>query len=174
MQKVGLAQALLHRPRLLILDEPLSGLDPESRYNLKRTIRNISKDGTTVFFSSHILSDVQDVATRICMINNGRILSIGTIDELKSSFPMTNALEITVTNGTGRAHDLMSIPGVKEIEWVAENRFMVHIGNGEDVGKLNNMIIHEMMALGYDIISFSPMTPDLDELYMRYVGGGCS
>ncbi|MCJ7469745.1 ABC transporter ATP-binding protein, partial [Candidatus Bathyarchaeota archaeon] len=76
IQKVGLAQALLHNPKLLVLDEPLAGLDPASRYQLKQTIMKLGKDGTTVFFSSHILSDVQDVATRIGILSRGRIKQI--------------------------------------------------------------------------------------------------
>ena len=64
-QKVGLAQALLHQPKLLVLDEPLGGLDPLSRHQLKEIVLRLAKSGTTILFSSHILSDVQDVADRV-------------------------------------------------------------------------------------------------------------
>ncbi len=87
VQKVGLAQALLHDPRLLVLDEPLAGLDPASRHQLKQIIGKLGKDKTTIFFSSHILSDVQDVATRIGILSRGQIRQIGTLDELRDDFP---------------------------------------------------------------------------------------
>ena len=93
-QKVGLAQALLHEPKLLVLDEPLGGLDPYSRYQFKEIIRKLRQKGTTIIFSSHILSDVQDVADRIGIINRGRIKKIGTLDDLKARFKTKKTVEV--------------------------------------------------------------------------------
>ena len=110
IQKLGLAQALLHKPKVLILDEPLSGLDPSSRYKVKATLRDLAKSGTTIFFSSHILSDVQDVATKIALINKGRLLKVGTLEELKSDSFATNQIEIQlssrITIGKNSMHSL--------------------------------------------------------------------
>jgi ABC-2 type transport system ATP-binding protein len=86
VQKVGLAQALLHNPKLLVLDEPLAGLDPLSRRQLKDIVLELGKNGSTVVFSSHILSDVQDVANRIGILSRGRLKQVGTLDELKLSY----------------------------------------------------------------------------------------
>ncbi|MHA1920957.1 MAG: ABC transporter ATP-binding protein, partial [Promethearchaeota archaeon] len=85
-QKLRLAQALLHKPKLLILDEPMTGLDPTSRYQMKKIIKTLMEQNITIFFSSHILSDVQDIATRIGIINHGRILKIGTPEQLQNEF----------------------------------------------------------------------------------------
>ena len=77
-QKVGLAQALLHNPKLLVLDEPLGGLDPLSRHQLKNIVLELGRKGTTILFSSHILSDVQDVADRIGILSHGHLKQVGT------------------------------------------------------------------------------------------------
>jgi ABC-2 type transport system ATP-binding protein len=73
LQRVGIAQALINNPRLLILDEPMSGLDPLGRKKIKEIILQEKKKGTTIFLSSHILSDVQDLADRVAIINLGRL-----------------------------------------------------------------------------------------------------
>ncbi|MHA1253656.1 MAG: ATP-binding cassette domain-containing protein [Candidatus Helarchaeota archaeon] len=78
IQKLLLAQSILHEPELLVLDEPMSGLDPTSRFQFKKIIKDLSNNGMTIFFSSHILSDVQDIATRIGIINKGKIMRVGT------------------------------------------------------------------------------------------------
>ncbi|MHA1602137.1 MAG: ABC transporter ATP-binding protein, partial [Promethearchaeota archaeon] len=82
-QKLQFAQALLHDPEFIVLDEPMSGLDPTSRYQVRKIIKNLAKNGKTIFLSSHILSDIQDICTRIGILNNGNILKIGTPQELQ-------------------------------------------------------------------------------------------
>lgn len=82
LQRVGLAQALIHEPKFLILDEPMSGLDPDGRYQMVQIIRDIAKTGTTIFFSSHLLDDVEKLCERLVIINRGRIIYSGMTEEL--------------------------------------------------------------------------------------------
>jgi ABC-2 type transport system ATP-binding protein len=93
-QKLGLIQALLHEPRLLVLDEPLEGLDPPSRNLLKEVIRERRRAGTTVLFSSHILSDVEDVADRIGILHRGKLATSGSIRELVVDFGLPTEIEV--------------------------------------------------------------------------------
>jgi ABC-2 type transport system ATP-binding protein len=168
-QKVGLAQALLHKPRLLVLDEPLGGLDPASRMQVKQTIVKLSKDGTTVFFSSHILSDVQDIATKIGILNRGRIMQIGTLEELKSRFSVRNDVEIVLSHDSGRWKKLESLKGVKGIEQPAPNKLVAHLDDKINVDDTVQKLIKELFALGCGIRSFNPVSPSLDEVYLKYV-----
>lgn len=85
LQRIGVAQALLNRPELLILDEPLLGLDPYGRQDLKNIILDQNKAGTTVFFSSHILADVQEICDYVAILNKGHLLCSGTLDSLLES-----------------------------------------------------------------------------------------
>ncbi len=85
LQRIGVAQALLNRPELLILDEPLLGLDPFGRQEFKEIIMEQRSNGATVFFSSHILSDVEEICDRIAILKKGELLCCGRIDELLAS-----------------------------------------------------------------------------------------
>lgn len=82
LQRMGLAQALLGRPRLLILDEPMSGLDPMGRRHVRNLLRRLHGEGVTVFYSSHVLSDVEALCTRLAMVVGGEIRRQGTVDEV--------------------------------------------------------------------------------------------
>ncbi|MEM2118739.1 MAG: ABC transporter ATP-binding protein, partial [Candidatus Bathyarchaeia archaeon] len=168
-QKVGLAQALIHRPRLLVLDEPLGGLDPARRYQIKQTIVKLAKAGATVFFSSHILSDVQDIATKIGILNKGRIMRVGTLEELKSQFSIENDVEITLSYDSGRWKKLESIKGVKGVEQPAPNKLVVHLEDQINVDDTLQELIKQLIALGCKIRSFNPVSPSLDEMYLKYV-----
>lgn len=84
-QKISVIGALIHNPKLWVLDEPLTGLDPKSSYDLKQLMREHTDAGNTVFFSSHVLEVVEKVCDRVAIIDNGKLLAIGTINEIKNS-----------------------------------------------------------------------------------------
>lgn len=81
-QRLGIAQAIVHRPPLIILDEPMSGLDPVGRRQVREAILDLHSRGTTIFFSSHILSDIEMICHRAALIDHGKLIAAGTIDEL--------------------------------------------------------------------------------------------
>ncbi len=95
-QRVVLAKTLLHRPRVLILDEPASGLDPLARRDLRNTLRGLAQKGATVFVSSHILSELAEMCTSLCVMNRGRLLASGTADQVRQQLGNTNRT-ITIT-----------------------------------------------------------------------------
>jgi ABC-2 type transport system ATP-binding protein len=82
LQRIGLGQALLSRPRLVVLDEPMSGLDPMGRRDVRELLRNLHSQGVTVFYSSHVLSDVEAICTRLAMVVDGTIPRQGTVAEV--------------------------------------------------------------------------------------------
>jgi ABC-2 type transport system ATP-binding protein len=88
-QRVVLAKTLLHRPRVLILDEPASGLDPLARRDLRNTLRKLAKTGATVFVSSHILSELAEMCSSLCVMNRGRLLASGTVDQVRHQLGST-------------------------------------------------------------------------------------
>lgn len=93
-QKVVVIGALLHNPNIWILDEPMTGLDPESSYILKEMMREHAKQGKIVFFSSHVLEVVEKLCDKIAIIDNGNISYIGTLKELKEKYPEKTLEEI--------------------------------------------------------------------------------
>lgn len=85
MQRMGLAQAILSKPKLLILDEPMSGLDPMGRRDVREAIQFLNREGATIFYSSHVLSDVESISHRVAMIVDGKIVRAGRVEEVTQS-----------------------------------------------------------------------------------------
>ncbi len=111
-QRVGLAQALIHNPPVLILDEPTTGLDPNQIEEIRQVIRSISHD-KTVMLSSHIMQEVEAVCSRVIIINRGKIVADGAIDEMKSGKINRNQVVIAEFAETVKAAQILAIPGVK-------------------------------------------------------------
>lgn len=92
-QKLVLTSALLNDPKLFILDEPMVGLDPKSSFNLKEIMRKMCDEGKTVFFSTHVMEVAEKLCDRIAIINKGKIIALGTMEELRSSAKERGTLE---------------------------------------------------------------------------------
>ncbi len=92
-QKIVLTSALLNNPKLFILDEPMVGLDPKSSFNLKEEMKTMCQDGKTVFFSTHVLEVAEKLCDRIAIINKGKIVALGTMEELRSHAEERESLE---------------------------------------------------------------------------------
>jgi ABC-2 type transport system ATP-binding protein len=95
-QRLGLAQAMLHEPEVLILDEPTDGLDPLGRSQIRDLIERLRADGKSVFLNSHILQEVELVCDRVAIMAHGRIRAIGAIDELIERYSKQNQLSVTI------------------------------------------------------------------------------
>jgi len=172
IQKVGLAQALLHDPRLLILDEPLGGLDPLSRRRFKEIILNLRKRGTTILFSSHILSDVQDIADRIGIISHGKIKHIGTLNELKSNFSSQKTVEVLLSYASEKWQKFRAIKNVNRVEQTSPDRVLVNLETGADEDQVFNDIVQSVAKLGIRIKGLTLLSPSLDEIYLNYIQEG--
>ena len=99
LQRVGMAQALINDPELVFLDEPMSGLDPLGRYQVRRIILSLKEQGKTIFFNSHVLSDVEVICDRIAILARGEILCVGSLDELLGS---ADVYQVTVRGGDAK------------------------------------------------------------------------
>ncbi len=113
-QRVGLAQALIHDPSVLILDEPTTGLDPNQLEEIRNLIRNISKD-KTVMLSSHIMQEVEAVCNRVIIINKGKIVADGGIAELKGGSFRQNQVVVVEFDSSVQAGQLQKIKGVQQV-----------------------------------------------------------
>ena len=169
MQKVGLAQALLHEPKFLVLDEPLGGLDPLSRYQFKDLVVKLAKKGTTVLFSSHILSDVQDVANRIGIISHGKIKQVGTLNELKTRLVSQKTVQVLLSFASDKWQEFGAIRNVRSAEQPSPGRILVHLETGSDEDQVVNDIVQSIVKLGIRVRGISLIEPSLDEIYLNYV-----
>jgi ABC-2 type transport system ATP-binding protein len=168
-QKVGLAQALLHEPKFLVLDEPLGGLDPLSRFQFKEIVLKLGKKGTTILFSSHILSDVQDVADRIGIISHGKIRQVGTLSDLKSRLSSKKTVQILLSYVSDRWQELGAIKNVTGVEQPWPGKILVHLETHSDADQAVNDIIQNIAKSGIRVRGISVLEPSLDEIYLNYV-----
>jgi ABC-2 type transport system ATP-binding protein len=117
-QRVVLAKTLLHRPRVLILDEPASGLDPLARRDLRNALRKLAQAGATVFVSSHILSELAEMCSSLCVMNRGRLLAAGSVEQVRHQLGSTE--RVLTATPLGRQQEaaawLASQPAVHDLK----------------------------------------------------------
>jgi ABC-2 type transport system ATP-binding protein len=165
-QKLGLIQALLHEPRLLVLDEPLEGLDPPSRALLKDIIRERQRAGTTVLFSSHILSDVENVADRVGILTGGAIATSGSLRDLMVAFGLPLELELELSqppSDLGYLAELGAPHERKPGEW------RITLPAGAEPDAAVHAAIERTLAAGGRLRRIGIVEPELDDLFASYI-----
>ncbi|MDD1743492.1 MAG: ABC transporter ATP-binding protein [Methanomassiliicoccales archaeon] len=172
VQKVGMAQAILHRPKLLVLDEPVAGLDPESRYAFKQLFQKLSHEGTTIFFSSHILSDVEDIADRIGILSAGKLVHVGNMDELRSQVVNAKELVIELSNDNEGKRTLEKVSGVQNVQLEVPGRYRIRLNQEADPDEMTQIVIEALLASGCRIRSIRPLLPTLEQIYVNYLEKG--
>lgn len=160
-QRLGVAQALLHRPKLLILDEPTNGLDPQGIRELRDYLRRLTREeGTTVFVSSHLLSEMELMCDRVGIIRHGRLIDIR---QLRSEDGERTAEETAFTvHDASAAAALLQSFGAK----IEENRVIVR-GNPETVADINALLVEE----GIRVFAIQPVTESLEDQFLEMTGG---
>lgn len=139
-QKISVIGALIHNPRVWVLDEPLTGLDPRSAYQLKELMREHVKNGNTVFFSSHVLDVVEKLCDRIAIINKGEIITVCDLDELKQKCGDMSLEEFFLTVTGAKMSMSGEASGEAALEWQDNKSF----GDSDD--NLNNNNYMQMAA----------------------------
>jgi ABC-2 type transport system ATP-binding protein len=130
-QRVGLAQALIHEPRVLILDEPTSGLDPNQLIEIRKLIKDISRD-KTVIFSTHIMQEVQALCSRVVVINRGTIVADDSLEKLLRGNTGTTSVVVEFEGEVSEAQ-LRTIPGVSSVVMNGPGKFRVTTTEGVDL-----------------------------------------
>jgi ABC-2 type transport system ATP-binding protein len=156
VQKIGLIAALMTRPELLVLDEPTGGLDPLMAMAFRTCVREARERGQTVFLSSHVLRDVEALCDRVGILRAGRLVDVGTLNELRHL--STHAVELAFE---GTAPSLEGVPGV-EVLSIADGLVRCEVRGS--MGALMDALA------GTDVVSFVSREPSLEEIFMRYYG----
>jgi len=154
-KKVGIIQGLLHEPKLIILDEPTSGLDPLMQQKFFNLLLEENKKGTTILFSSHILSEVQKLCNRVAIIKEGKIIKVEKISTLQDN----NYKRIKIELKAKADENLFNINGVNNLEIKDNTITFIFKGN-------INLITKKLYEL--DIINVLIEEPDLEEIFMHY------
>ncbi|MFD1439902.1 ABC transporter ATP-binding protein [Lacticaseibacillus hegangensis] len=162
-QKIQLICALIFQPRLLILDEPFSGLDPVNAGLLEDGIRALQASGAAIIFSSHDMSNVEALSDHLVMLKNGRTVLSGTVDEIRDSYGRTR---ISLERPGLDKSALKALPGVSSVAKHGDH-YLLHL---TDPGA-GRAIFQAVSKDGY-IAEFSQQAPDLDEIFRMKVGEG--
>jgi len=162
VQRLALAQALINDPELLILDEPMASLDPVGRKDFRDLILKLKQQGKTIFFSSHILSDAEMIADRVCILNQGRQVSAGKLDDLLCS--SLSSIEITFILQP-KNHDKIDLD--KNHLTIRNQTVMASVPSGYPVPEL----LKKIEKWGGELISVVPRQKSLEDVFMKEIGG---
>jgi ABC-2 type transport system ATP-binding protein len=171
-QRLCLARALVHDPKVLLLDEPASGLDPRARVEMRELIRELRRMGKTILVSSHIVPEVEELCTWIGVIDGGRIVEIGPKADVLRRAGAGGRLRIELVDADAaareRARELVGRwPGVVAVEEVEGG-----LEAAVETGMPAHRLLRELVQAGFDVGAFTPLSVDLSEIFLRLTQNG--
>lgn len=170
-QRLCVARALLHNPKLLILDEPNSGLDPRARVEMKELLKNLHSMGKTIVISSHILSELSEMCNSIGIMNHGQLVAAGKIEDIMNQLSGGKKIHVRVNSEMETAVRIIREHAGANVESVLENEVIIsHNGSDEDVCALIGSLIQNQVLL----TGFYREEGNLESLFMQLTGGGVS
>jgi len=165
-QRLVLGMALVGEPDLLILDEPSTGLDPNGAAKMREILREENARGATVFFSSHILEQVESVCDRVGILQNGELVAVDTIEGLRSSLGGGTKLVITVAEFVqGMLESVRAVDGVETAVTAGDQTIEVTCVNDAKMD-----ILVELHSLGVDVVNFRTDEASLEDMFIEYTG----
>ena len=168
-QRLCVARALLHNPKLLILDEPSSGLDPRARVEMKELLKNLHSMGKTIVISSHILSELSEMCNSIGIMNGGHLITAGRIEDIMQQLAGGQRIHIQVVSDMETAVRLLKEQANVRVEAVRENEIIVsNTGTDEEISVLIGRLIQNQVVL----TGFYREEGSLESLFMQLTGGG--
>lgn len=167
-QRIGLAQAILHRPKILILDEPTNGLDPAGIKELRDILKNLAhNENVAVFVSSHLLSEMELMCDRVGIINNGKLLGVKTIEEMQSQASGGITVYRFTVKPVEKALELARVEYSEKIKAITEDHIDIAV-DSDDVMKINALFAAN--AIG--ITGVVKVETSLEDAFMNITGGG--
>ena len=163
LQRIGLAQSLVNEPEIVFLDEPMSGLDPIGRREVRELIDGLRASGTTVFMSTHILSDVEALCDEVAILRSGRLAATGRLDELLVSHGEVQSFEIIVKGVSAEQLNgaITSIPGASLRSKASGSS--VQVADEKDI----EAVLQAVRASGGKLASVQPVKQSLEELFLK-------
>jgi ABC-2 type transport system ATP-binding protein len=169
-QRLALAGALVRQPRMLILDEPTNGLDPQGTREVRALIRNLADDGATVFLSSHLLAEVEQVCTHVAVLRLGRLVADGSLTELRAGRLPT--LRVETPDGEAAATCLHRLAGIGVLTVAPDGVGANQILTAELVGAAPEDVAAALVGAGVRLRSMTAERPSLEELFVTLTGEG--
>jgi len=166
-RRLNLCMGLLHRPRFLLLDEPTVGIDPQARLNILEVIRGVAAGGTTVLYTTHYMEEAQELCDRIAIIDHGRILTVGTLDELTRLAGEAEVLRLAGSfSGSEARERLQAISGVRVLQ-AGDGGAMLSVAAG---GPGLLAVLPAVLASGLALDDVSIQRPNLQSVFISLTG----
>jgi ABC-2 type transport system ATP-binding protein len=166
-RRLNLCMGLLHQPRFLLLDEPTVGIDPQARLNILEVIRDVAAGGTTVLYTTHYMEEAQELCNRIAIIDHGRILTVGTLDELTRLAGEAEVLRLTGSFSDSEAHErLQPLSGVRLLQ-AGDGSAMLSVAAG---GPGLLAVLPAVLASGLALNDVSIQRPNLQSVFISLTG----
>ncbi len=164
-QRVGLAQAIIHNPKILILDEPTTGLDPNQIVEIRELIRKLGRE-KTVILSTHILPEVEATCDRILIINKGKIAADGTVQSLRKQSEAKGLLQVRIVGAAPEliAEGLRQIEGLQLVSLLdrSSNRFEIQSPSGDEI---NRLVYRACVQNHWDLLEMIPFETKLEDIF---------
>jgi ABC-2 type transport system ATP-binding protein len=166
-QRIGLAQALLHRPEVLILDEPTIGLDPGQVVEVRELIREIGKE-RTVLLSTHLLNEAQNICDRVLIINKGKIITEDTTENLQARLIGGERVVLRVRGESDELEKtILQVKGVQDVETKEDGSVEFEFSSGKDV---RPEVAKQVIKAGYELLEMRPLGMSLEEIFLELTG----
>ena len=163
-QRLMLARTLLPEPKVLLLDEPVSGMDPHGRAQMKQVIRDFAKDGGTVLVSSHILSEMDEFCTSIGIMQRGQMIVSGKVDEIAAKVLGQAVIEIEIVSGADLLRKILNDRGIDEASDAAQRKFAIPF-DGDD--RATSDLLTELVNGGVRVSSFTRKHESLEDVFLQ-------
>ncbi|THF73955.1 ABC transporter ATP-binding protein [Cohnella fermenti] len=166
-RRLNIACAIAHRPKLIIMDEPTVGIDPHSRNYILQSVRKLNEMGCTIIYTSHYMEEVEEICTRIAIVDHGKIIAEGTKEQLKAIVTDTKEIWIGVRSEEGVGIEaLRSIPGIVSARI---DDGMIKLQSKAEINNLNE-IIQQLIRSRADIRSVEEQAPNLESVFLTLTG----
>lgn len=165
-RRLNIGCALVHKPKLVIMDEPTVGIDPQSRNHILEAVRKLANQGTTIIYTSHYMEEVQAISDRIVIMDSGRVIANGTIAELVNRIQHEIRVQLTILQpSTNFTENLQAIAGVKK---VIQNQNKYTIISNAGSGNVNRIM--EVAQRHGNVTSFTEEIPNLEDVFLTLTG----
>jgi ABC-2 type transport system ATP-binding protein len=167
-QRLGLARVLIHDPKVLILDEPASGLDPRARIEIRELLRELKRMGKTIMISSHILSELEEICDRIGIIERGQFVFSGSLEEIRPRLGIQSKVRVKVVGDESKAIELLTaLPQIQQVENVGDYLSVTFREGAVTDGLIARTLVHG----GVDLVYLQPEQLKLDEAFLKLTKG---
>lgn len=166
-RRLNIACAIVHKPKILFMDEPTVGVDPQSRNNILESVKELNRGGTTVIYTSHYMEEIEEICNHVAIMDFGKVIAYGTIDELVESVSVHKKMSMEVSGDENEAVEI--IQGVPGVTKVSLEEKVIHITMEKDENSMS-AVIETLVKKGFHILSMVLEKSNLETVFLQLTG----